>query len=133
MHTNEQRTGAHAGSGSGTSSHDAAMKMAHEVAQKAIGEPSQTPLQIDAALASLKVAVDVHVEMVRALIRRVEPVSVQGMRITVGSILINGSISGVGIPMPPAKAPIASSILCQHEIIEDLTKELQQAIRELQV
>jgi hypothetical protein len=114
-------------------SNEAAAKMAHEKAFAAIGNPSTTPLQIDAALASLKVAIDVHAEMVRALIRRVEPVSAQGMRFTIGSCTINGSVGGVASSLPPPKAPIASSILCQHEIIEDLTKELQQAIRELQV
>lgn len=115
-------------------SNEAAAKMAHEKALAAIGNPSTTPLQIDAALASLKVAVDVHAEMVRALIRRVEPVSAQGMRITSGGVYC-GVIGGatIGVALPPPKAAIASSILCQHEIIEDLTKELQQAIRELQV
>jgi len=101
---------------------------AYDKAQAALGKPSGEPLQMEVSISWLREAVEFHVETVRALLRRLEPISA-GIKLTNGQM--SGGCADGGLTM--VRAPVASAIDSKREDIEALTKEVQQAIRELQV
>lgn len=102
-------------------------KTPYEQAQAFIGQPAQETPQLEVSMSQLREAVEQHGETLRALLRRLEPVSAASP----ASMVPFGA--GIGDSPAAARAPVACFIDHKREEIEALTREVQQAIRELQV
>lgn len=98
---------------------------AYDRAQSAIGAPAAETLQVDESINSLGECVEFHMETVRALLRRLHPVTgdiAQGV----------GATAGGAIPQP-CKVPLCYRIDNRRDELHELTAEVQAFIRALQV
>jgi hypothetical protein len=102
-----------------------AQKPAYDRAQSALGCPAVDTLQVDESVNSLGEAVEFHMETVRALLRRLHPVTgdiVQGVGVTSG-----------GASPQPCKVPLCYRIDNRRDELHELTGEVQSVIRALQI
>lgn len=100
------------------------MQEARLAAQSALQPISET-LQVDESLESLGECVEFHMETVRALLRRLHPVTgdiVQGVGVTSG-----------GASPQPCKVPLCYRIDNRRDELHELTGEVQSVIRALQI
>jgi hypothetical protein len=109
---------------------------AYATAQSAL-QPVSEALQVDVSISSLDNSVEFLVETVQALLRRIEPVTavaISGIGTLTGTF--TGSVncsSGIIGAATFTKAPLAMQIDVQYDRIAALTKEVQTAIRALQI
>jgi hypothetical protein len=94
---------------------------AYGAAQSAL-QPISEALQVDDSLSALRSAVEFHNETVRALLRRLEPVTIQ-----------YGSTASEIACDVPSKVQLSMNIDYQVRLIGELTMEVQDAIRALQI
>jgi hypothetical protein len=108
------------------------MQEARLAAQSAISPIGET-LHVDESISSLGNSVEFLVETVQALLRRIEPVTASVMS---GTITVSGNVNysaGIIGVATLTKAPLAMQIDVQYDRIAALTKEVQAAIRALQI
>jgi hypothetical protein len=93
---------------------------AYMAAQSAM-QPIVETLQVDESLNTLREVVEYHIEIVEALLRRIEPAT--------GELGVSEESCLVGI----AKVPLALRVDNQRDRIARLTDLVQTAIRQLQI
>lgn len=99
------------------------LKPAYDRAQSALGAPVTETLQVEDSILSLGDAVEFHVETVRALLRRLQPVT---------SDMCEAIAGAAGAPQP-IRVEVAQRIHNRRDELQDLTREVQNVIRALQV
>lgn len=103
--------------------HSQGMKPAYDRAQNALGSPVGETLQVEDSLLSLGDTVEFHVETVRALLRRLQPVT---------SDMCEANCATTGVSQP-IRVEIARRIHNRRDELQDLTHEVQNVIRALQI
>lgn len=93
---------------------------AYAAAQNAL-QPVPESLQVDDSMILLAEVVEFNIETVRALLRRLEPVT--------GEVIVGDPGFSSGI----AKVPLAVRLDGQRDMIATLTNEVQATIRALQI
>jgi hypothetical protein len=104
------------------SSQSPAHDKAYNRAQSALGAPASETLQVDDSVNALGDAVDFHIETVRALLRRLHPVTGDLCDATCG-----------GISAASTRVPLAMRIDYRRDELNGLTTEVQNIIRALQI
>jgi hypothetical protein len=93
---------------------------AYAAAQNALS-PVPESLQVDESLDTLRDAVDFHIQMVEALLRRIEPATGELMA------TVDGCLTGV------SKVPLALRVDSQRDRLVRITQMVQTAIGQLQI
>jgi hypothetical protein len=101
----------------------AAPKTSYDRAQSALGGPVPETLQVDESIISLGDAVEFHVETVRALLRRLQPVTSDLCEAVAGTTCVPQS----------NRVDVARRIHNQRDELQYLTSEVQNIIRALQI
>lgn len=118
----------------GTITFGAGPHTTYDRVQSALGQPAAETLQVDDSMSSLDNSAEFLVETVQALLRRIEPVTGD---LSNGPLIgmISGTIIGAGSTncITVQKVPMALQLDKQHERLCALTREVQQAIRALQI
>lgn len=100
--------------------HSSKPATAYASAQSAL-QPVSESLQVDDSLISLAEVIEFNIEIVRVLLRRLEPVT--------GEVIVGEPGFSTGI----AKVPLALRLDGQRDMIATLTNEVQATIRALQI
>lgn len=92
-------------------------------------------LHIDQAMLGLGDAIDTNTDVIRELLRRIEPLLSKPAVIvgTINSASINGNPFGAGLTIAAGKAPLAIAIEDRVAGLATLTKEVRDALAQLQI